>query len=114
MSSLFGLGPRLTLALVAVATAHTATTAHAGYRVENVPRLVSVQISTECSVQIPKKHVFRPLAENRRMDPWEKIVNFTTDESFPSRLLLGKVKGRLGIKAELKRMRNTRESVSPD
>jgi len=44
---------------------------------------------------ILKKQVLRPLAEKRGLEPWEKIVNFTTDEWFPSRLSFGKFKGRL-------------------
>ena len=39
--------------------------------------------------------MLRPLAEKRGLDTWEKIVNFTTDEWFPSRLSFGKFKGRL-------------------
>ena len=39
--------------------------------------------------------VLRPLTEKRRLDTWEKIVNFTTDEWFPSRLPFGKFKGRI-------------------
>jgi len=39
--------------------------------------------------------VLRPLAEKRGLDTWEKIVNFTTDDWFPSRLPFGKFKGRL-------------------
>jgi len=39
--------------------------------------------------------VLRPLAEKRGLDSWEKIVNFTTDDWFPSRLPFGKFKGRL-------------------
>jgi len=35
------------------------------------------------------------LAEKRGLDTWEKIVNFTKDEWFPSRLSFGKFKGRL-------------------
>jgi len=39
--------------------------------------------------------MLRPLAEKRGLDTWEKIVNFTKDEWFPSRLSFGKFKGRL-------------------
>jgi DNA polymerase III epsilon subunit-like protein len=41
------------------------------------------------------QQVLRPLAEKRGLDTWEKIVNFTTDEWFPSRLPFGKFKGGL-------------------
>ena len=41
------------------------------------------------------QQVLRPLAEKRGLDTWEKIVNFTTGEWFPSRLPFGKFKGRL-------------------
>jgi len=44
--------------------------------------------------------VLRPLAEKRGLDTWEKIVNFTKDEWFPSRLAFGKFKGRREVKAE--------------
>jgi len=37
-----------------------------------------------------KYQVLRPLAEKRGLEPWEKIVNFTKDECFPSRLPFGK------------------------
>jgi len=37
-----------------------------------------------------KKQVLRPLAVKRGLEPWEKIVNFTKDEWFPSRLSFGK------------------------
>jgi len=39
--------------------------------------------------------VLRPLAKKHVLDTWEKIVNFTQAEWFPSRLLFGKFKGRL-------------------
>jgi len=39
--------------------------------------------------------MLRPLAKKRGLEPWEKIVNFTKDEWFPSRLAFGKFKGRL-------------------
>jgi len=45
--------------------------------------------------RISKKRVLRPLAEKRGLDAWEKVLNFTTDERFPSRLSFGKFKGRL-------------------
>ena len=53
--------------------------------------------------------VLRPLTEKRRLDTWEKIVNFTTDEWFPSRLPFGKFKGRIyqeiaGLQAEAGRV----------
>ena len=38
--------------------------------------------------------------EKSALDTWEKIVNFTTDEWFPSRLSFGKFKGRREVKAE--------------
>jgi hypothetical protein len=41
------------------------------------------------------QQMLRPLAEKRGLDTWEKIVNFTKDEWFPSRLTFGKFKGRL-------------------
>lgn len=41
------------------------------------------------------QQVLRPLAEKRGLDTWEKIVAFTRDEWFPSRILFGKFKGRL-------------------
>jgi DNA polymerase-3 subunit epsilon len=41
------------------------------------------------------QQVLRPLAERRGLDTWEKIVGFTSDEWFPSRLSFGKFKGRL-------------------
>ena len=41
------------------------------------------------------QQVLRPLAERRGLDTWEKIVGFTGDEWFPSRLSFGKFKGRL-------------------
>jgi len=43
--------------------------------------------------------MLRPLAERRGLDPWEKIVNFTKDEWFPSRLPFGK--GGFLVKAEM-------------
>jgi len=48
-----------------------------------------------------KKQVLRPLAEKRGLEPWEKIVNFTMDEWFPSRLSFGKFKGMREVKAEI-------------
>jgi len=54
-----------------------------------------VQILTECRARNSKKQVLRPLAEKRRLEPWEKIVNFTKEEWFPSRLSFGKFKGRI-------------------
>jgi hypothetical protein len=50
---------------------------------------------TESRERIAKKQVQRPLVEKRGLDSWEKIVNFTKDDSFPSRLPFGKFKGRL-------------------
>ena len=41
------------------------------------------------------QQVLRPLAEKRGLDTWEKIVAFSGDEWFPSRLSFGKFKGRL-------------------
>jgi len=49
---------------------------------------------------ILKKQVLRSLAEKRGLDTWEKIVNFTTYEWFPSRLSFGKFKCRREVKAE--------------
>jgi len=37
--------------------------------------------------------------EKSALEPWEKIVNFTKDEWFPSRLSFGKFKGRLYLGA---------------
>ena len=63
------------------------------------------------------EQVLRPLAEKRGLEPWEKIVNFTKAEWFPSRLSFGRFKGRREVEAEifekaeplkLKRMRNKR------
>jgi len=48
--------------------------------------------------RISKKRVLRPLAEKRVLEPWKKIVNFTTDEWFPSRLSFGK--GEFMVKAK--------------
>ena len=45
------------------------------------------------------QQVLRPLAERRGLDTWEKIVAFTGDEWFPSRLPFGKFKGRLYFEA---------------
>ncbi len=39
--------------------------------------------------------VLRPVAEHRGLSTWEKLVGFTTDEWFPSRIPFGKHKGRL-------------------
>lgn len=41
------------------------------------------------------QQVLRPLAERRGLTTWNKIVAFTQDEWFSSRLLFGKFKGRL-------------------
>lgn len=41
------------------------------------------------------QQLLRPLTERRALDTWEKIVGFTGDEWFPSRLSFGKFKGRL-------------------
>jgi len=54
--------------------------------------------------RISKKRVLRPLAEKRVLDTWEKIVNFTRDEWFPSLLSFGKFKG--GSIKKHGRMRN--------
>ena len=40
------------------------------------------------------QQVLRPLAEKRGLNTWEKIVGFTGNEWFPSRVLFGKFKGR--------------------
>jgi hypothetical protein len=53
------------------------------------------QISTEFREWISKELVLRPLAWKRGLESWEKFVNFTTGEWFPSRLSFGKFKGRL-------------------
>ena len=55
---------------------------------------------TEFRGRISKKLVLQALAEKRGQDAWEKIVNFTNDERFPSRLPFGKVKNRRVVKAE--------------
>ena len=44
---------------------------------------------------ILKKQVLRPLAEKRGLEPWEKIVNFTKDEWFASRLSFGTFEGQI-------------------
>ena len=41
------------------------------------------------------QQVLKPLAERRGLNTWEKIVGFTGNEWFPSRLIFGKFKGRL-------------------
>lgn len=41
------------------------------------------------------QQVLKPLAERRELKTWEKIVGFTGNEWFPSRLIFGKFKGRL-------------------
>jgi DNA polymerase III epsilon subunit-like protein len=41
------------------------------------------------------QQVLKPLAERRGLNTWNKIVAFTQDEWFPSRLLFGKFKGRI-------------------
>jgi hypothetical protein len=38
--------------------------------------------------------MLRPVAEKRGLEPWEKNVNFTKDEWFPSRLAFGRFKGK--------------------
>jgi DNA polymerase-3 subunit epsilon len=40
------------------------------------------------------QQVLKPLAERRGLDTWEKIVGFTGNEWFPSRVIFGKFKGR--------------------
>jgi hypothetical protein len=50
---------------------------------------------TECKELISKEQVLPELAEKRGLEPLEKIVNFTKDEWFPSRLPFGRFKGRL-------------------
>jgi DNA polymerase-3 subunit epsilon len=40
------------------------------------------------------QQVLKPLAERRGLNTWEKIVGFTGNEWFPSRVLFGKFKGR--------------------
>lgn len=39
--------------------------------------------------------VLRPLAEHRSLDTWEKLVEYATEEWYPSRIAFGKHKGRL-------------------
>jgi len=58
---------------------------------------------TECRDWIQRKLILRTLAEKRGLEPWEKIVNFTMDEWFPSRLAFGKFKGRREVNAEILR-----------
>lgn len=41
------------------------------------------------------QQALKPLADRRGLDTWEKIVGFTGNEWFPSRVLFGKFKGRL-------------------
>ena len=41
------------------------------------------------------QQVLKPLADRRGLDTWEKIVGFTGNEWFPSRIIFGKFKGRL-------------------
>jgi DNA polymerase-3 subunit epsilon len=50
--------------------------------------------------RISKNQVLRPPAEKRGLDAWQKIVSFTKDEWFPSRLSFGNFKGRREVKAE--------------
>jgi hypothetical protein len=50
--------------------------------------------------RISKKQVLSSLAVKRGLDAWEKIVNFTKDEWYPSRMSFGKCKGRREVKAE--------------
>ena len=38
--------------------------------------------------------VLRPIAESRGLDTWEKIVAYTSEEWYPSRIAFGKFKGR--------------------
>jgi DNA polymerase III epsilon subunit-like protein len=40
------------------------------------------------------QQVLKPLADRRGLDTWEKIVGFTENEWFPSRIIFGKFKGR--------------------
>ncbi len=39
--------------------------------------------------------VLRPIAEHRGLDTWEKVVAYTSEEWYPSRIAFGKHKGRL-------------------
>ncbi len=39
--------------------------------------------------------VFRPIAEHRGLDTWEKLAAYAAEEWFPSRIAFGKHKGRL-------------------
>jgi DNA polymerase III epsilon subunit-like protein len=41
------------------------------------------------------RFVLRPIAEMRRLDTWEKIVTYASEEWYPSRIGFGKFKGRL-------------------
>jgi hypothetical protein len=43
----------------------------------------------------------RLLARKRELEPWEKIVNFTQDDGFPSRLRFGNFKRKREVKAEM-------------
>lgn len=49
---------------------------------------------TEDREPVSKKKMLRPLAEKRGLNTWEKIVNFTKDKWFPSRLPFGKRRGK--------------------
>ncbi len=41
------------------------------------------------------REVLRPLAEKRGLDTWDRVLGFTRETWFPSRLTFGKYKGRL-------------------
>jgi DNA polymerase-3 subunit epsilon len=44
--------------------------------------------------------ILRPIAEGRGLDTWEKIVAYTSEEWYPSRIAFGKFKGRLVSEAK--------------
>jgi DNA polymerase-3 subunit epsilon len=44
--------------------------------------------------------VLRPIAEQRGLDTWEKIVAYTSEEWYPSRIAFGKFKGHLFTEAK--------------
>ena len=44
--------------------------------------------------------VLRPIAERHKLDTWEKIVAYTSEEWYPSRIAFGKFKGRLVSEAK--------------
>jgi DNA polymerase-3 subunit epsilon len=44
--------------------------------------------------------ILRPIAKRRGLDTWEKIVAYTSEEWYPSRIAFGKFKGRLVSEAK--------------